>query len=152
MARGLVMTCMLLACLALWPSPAAAGAVTVKRCGGTTITTPDGIVLWRIVAIRAYRVTCARARGIARDWTSASEGADTDPRPRGYRCYRQRTGRVYCARGTSSSVSWGYGARSSATVAAGASRWRAPREAPSHHPDPRAEDRGWAAPHGKRVL
>jgi len=85
-----------------------AAAVRVKSCGTATAwLNPEKTEVYLYAkSVRAYAVSCRRARRVAIRWLHTSEGNAEEPRPYGYRCTTQASGRVYCAKGTASSISW----------------------------------------------
>lgn len=116
--RVLLVSAAVLCLVPLLAQPALAGSVpatssaAVKQCGQTTVTTNDTppIVLWRLVRIRAYKISCSRVKSLARRWLSSNEGADQRGYVGGYRCvYQTGARRYYCAKGNSSSFSWALG-------------------------------------------
>jgi hypothetical protein len=77
------------------PAATSAGA---KHCQNVVLRNPDGTVYTRTKGLSQRNSSCPEARKVARAFLHGSEGADSPPRPYGFRCSRGADG-VSCRKG-----------------------------------------------------
>lgn len=83
-----------LCALGLWTSAGATTgqAATAHTCKDVVIRVGNGVVYTRTEKLVAWKIGCRKARRVVRAFLTGAEGAETRPKPFGFRCKSSQPG------------------------------------------------------------